>query len=148
MRKQIMWAIAAALLLAADAKNDEAVNKDLKLLEGTWKLASMEVEGTKLPDEQFKDAKLVCTGTDFTFTDGSGTPHKGTFKIDPTKKPKTIDITFTDGPNKGETMLGIYEVNADTYTICAKPMTKERPTEFSAKQGSGCVLEVLMKQKK
>jgi uncharacterized protein (TIGR03067 family) len=141
-----MWVAAVGLLLAADA-NEDAVKKDLKLFEGTWKIVSMELEGMKLPEDQYKDAKLVCKGSDFTYTDIGGTEYKGTFKIDPSKKPKTLDVTFTDGPNKGEVLVAIYEIDETTYKLCAKPMSKDRPTEFSAKQGSGCVLEILKKQK-
>ena len=147
MRRHLMLIAAAGLILAADAR-DDAVKKDVKLFEGTWKVVSLEMEGMKSPEEQYKDAKLVCKGTDFTFTDPGGTEYKGTFKIDPTAKPKTLDLTFAEGPNKGEVMLGIYELDETTFKFCAKPMTKERPTEFSAKQGSGQVLEILKKEKK
>jgi uncharacterized protein (TIGR03067 family) len=147
MRRQMLLVLTVSLLLAADAA-DDAAKKDLKLFEGTWKITSMEAEGMKLPEDQFKNDKLVCKGNEFTYTDAGGAAHKGTFKIDPTKKPKTMDITFTDGPNKGETMLGIYEISEDTYKLCMKPMSKDRPTEFSSKAGSGQVVEVLKKEKK
>ncbi len=147
MRQQFFLTAVVGLRLAADA-SDDAVKKDIKLFEGTWTVTSMEIEGMKAPEETYKNSKLVCKGEEFSFTDPSGTVYKGKFKIDPSKKPKTIDITFTDGPNKDEVMLGIYELDETTYKLCAKAMTKDRPTEFSAKQGSGQILEVLKKEKK
>ena len=146
MRKHLILALAAGLLLSADA-NDDAVKKDLQLLEGTWKVTSLEADGMQLPEENFKEWKLECKGADFTFTDTNGV-HKGTFKVDPSKKPKTLDVVFTEGGNKGSTLLCLYEVEKDTFKVCVKPNSQERPTEFTGKQGSGQMLEVLKKEKK
>ena len=38
----------------------------------------------------------------------------GTQKLDPSKSPKTLDVTVTEGLNKGAVMLGIYELGGDT----------------------------------
>ena len=73
--------------------------------------------------------------------------YAGTFKVDPSKKPHTIDITFTDGPEKGTTSLGIFEVDGDTYKLCLSQKGPTRPTEFVAKPGTGFVLEVLKREK-
>ena len=77
--------------------------------------------------------KLTIKGNEYTWSPGGG----GTFKIDPTKKLKEIDVTYTEGPEKGTTMLGIYEIDDDTYRPCFKMMGKERPTEFTADAESG-----------
>ena len=69
--------------------------------------------------------------------------YKGTFSIDPSKKPKTIDVKFREGPEKGNTSLGIYELDGDDLKLCLSVTTKERPTEFSAKPKSGHGFEVL-----
>ena len=37
-------------------------------------------------------------------------------KLDPSKKPKAIDITQLSG--KGETIPGIYSIDGDTLKIC------------------------------
>jgi uncharacterized protein (TIGR03067 family) len=67
--------------------------------------------------------------------------------VDVAKKPKTIDITFTEGPEKGKTIVGIYELEGDTYKVCINVNGKERPKEFAAKAGSGHGLEVLKREK-
>ena len=56
---------------------------------------------------------MTLKGKEFTSTVQGNTTH-GTFKIDPTLSPKTIDITFTDGPGKDNTQKGIYELDGDT----------------------------------
>ena len=63
-----------------------------------------------------------------------------TIKIDPAKKPKAIDFTMAGGGEKAVTH-GIYEVSADTFKVCRPTEAgKERPTEFSTKEGSGLAM--------
>jgi uncharacterized protein (TIGR03067 family) len=136
---------AIAFFISADDK--DAVKKEMAKFQGTWTFESIEVEGEKVPADNLKGSKMIIKDDTFTVTAGDGT-HKGTFKIDPTKKLKEIDVTFTEGPEKGTTMLGIYEIEDDTYRPCFKMTGKERPTEFTGKKGSGQGLEVLKKEKK
>jgi uncharacterized protein (TIGR03067 family) len=67
-------------------------------------------------------------------------------KIDPSKKPKHSDATFTEGELTAKT-LGIYEVDGDNMKICYGLPGKDRPTEFSSKPGSGQVLIVYKRDK-
>ena len=87
-------------------------------------------------------------GDKFTVSEENNASFSGTFKVDPTKKPKTIDVTFTDGPEKGKIALGIYELEGDTYKVITDPAGKSRPAEFAIKPGSGYVLQVLKREKK
>jgi uncharacterized protein (TIGR03067 family) len=132
--------------IAADASKD-AVRKELAKFEGTWRFVSVEVEGAKLPEEQVKKSgKMVIRGNQFAVPAGGAT-YRGTFKVDVSSKPKRIDATFTDGPDKGKTFLGIYELEGDTYKVCLGMPGKPRPKAFVAKAGSGHVLEVLKREK-
>jgi uncharacterized protein (TIGR03067 family) len=149
---RVLWAaaliVAAGAGLAADDAKEAAVRKELPKFEGAWRVTSLEVDGTKLPEDQVKQmaARLVIHGDQFTFHEGAN-PTKGTFKVDPTTKPKQIDITFSDGPQKGQTIKGIYELEGDTYTVCIDIAGKGRPTALAAKAGSGHGLEVLKREK-
>src|SRR5260370_23015281 len=105
------------------------------------------MEKMKFPEEALKHTRLKIEGEKFTVSD-ENVSQGGTFKVDATKKPKTIDVTFTDGPEKGKTSLGIYELDGDTYKICVDPEGKSRPTEFAIKPDSGHILEVLKREKK
>ncbi len=124
----------------------KAVQDELKRFEATWKYVSIEVEGDKVPAEKFEDDRLVLKGKQSTATVQGNTVH-GTFKIDPTAKPKTIDITITDGSGKDSSLQGIYEFDGDTQKICWAKPGKPRPTEFEAKANSGRMLQVLEKVK-
>src|SRR5258707_13029572 len=103
MRRQFLMVLAAGVLLAAD-KDD--TKKELDKFQGSWKFESIEVEGMKMPADALKDVRLVLKGDHFSMKEGT-TPATGTFKVDVSKKPKTIDISFEEGPDKGQKLLGI-----------------------------------------
>jgi uncharacterized protein (TIGR03067 family) len=124
---------------------DDDAKKEYERFTGTWKFASVEVEGKKLPPEAVKGT-LVIKGDKWSMKEGEAA-HAGTYKVDLSKKPKQIDITFTEGPDKGKMMKGIYTLEGDTYTICLAMEGKDRPTEFASKPGSGHVLEILKREK-
>ena len=68
-------------------------------------MVSGEKDGKSLPEQTIKTAKLVIKGDQHDFRIGDET-FKGTLKVDPSKKPKTIDATDTEGPFKGKTLYG------------------------------------------
>jgi len=51
------------------------------------------------------------------------------------------------GPDKGKTLLGIYELSDDAYKVCFAAPGKDRPTEFNSKEGSGNRLIVMKREK-
>jgi uncharacterized protein (TIGR03067 family) len=133
-------------LAAVAAGADEASDKDYKAFEGEWRFVSIQADGNDLPAETFKTSRLICKGRDFTAINPDGT-SRGTFSLDATKSPKTIEITVTEGPEKGEKFVGIYELKGDTYKLCGSFKSKERPRAFESKPGSGQVFEVLERHK-
>ena len=132
-------ALTAVMLVAADAK-DDAFKKDMEALQGKWQLVSMQRDGEAV--DVSKDASRVITGDKYELTLRPGLSIEGTYKIDPTAKPKKMETTATSGPYKDQELLGIYELSGDTLKICYAPPGKERPTEFKTKEGTGCILTV------
>src|SRR5262249_49743687 len=107
---------AAGSFLSAKAPIRDAVQQELARFDGTWEFVSIEVEGNAVPnDELQKSGYLVIKDGKFTFKDGD--VQAGTFKVLPKFKPKQVDVTFTEGPEKGKTYLGIYELEGDTYKV-------------------------------
>jgi internalin A len=140
MRKQALFVcLMTGLLLGADDPKTDPVKKELAKLQGAWTVVSAELNGK--PDASRKGAHVVFAGDTFTRTSPAQSA-KGTLKLDPAAKPATIDITFTDGPDKGKSLFGIYTLEGDTFKICSSP----RPTEFSSKAGSQLLL-VLQRDK-
>jgi uncharacterized protein (TIGR03067 family) len=67
------------------------------------------------------------------------------FKLDPAKKPKTIDMTAEKA--KQEQVLGIYELKDDDLKLCFAKGGGERPTEFISKAGTNQTVIVLKRVK-
>jgi uncharacterized protein (TIGR03067 family) len=146
MRKSALLLVAAALSLAADEVKKEPLDKEYARFEGTWRVVSLEIGGMKMPEQTLKDARLIIRGKEFTMKEKIAT-YRGTLSIDAGKKPKTIDMKFTEGPEKGNTSYGIYELDGDNFKLCLTITGKNRPTEFAAKPKSGHGLEVLKREK-
>jgi uncharacterized protein (TIGR03067 family) len=135
-------------LLAGGAR-DEALKKERKRFEGTWRVVSLEVDGNKAAEKDARKITVVnaADGKWAIEVDGK-VVMRGTSVIDPAKKPKAVDLTVTEGEDKGKTARGIYEFSGDSRTVCLAPAGKKRPTEFAAPPGSGHVLAVLKRVKK
>lgn len=141
-------AMAVMGVFAADDANDDAIKKDRKRIEGTWKIVSIVVNGNSSTDDSGK--MIVVNGADgsWNLTVDGQEIVQGTTMIDPSKKPKTIDITPTTGDDKGKIYQGIYEVADDTRKLCFAPTGKPRPTEFTSVSGSDHVLVMFERVKK
>src|SRR5687767_13576634 len=80
----------------ADDKAD--LEKEVKKFQGTWTIESSETGGMKLPADQLKAFRVTFDGDKHTVKNGDQVIQIGTQKLDPSKSPKTIDVTMTDGP--------------------------------------------------
>jgi len=149
---RFMLLIPAALLLVAANAVDELDGKDLKKLEGTWVMVSGERDGGKIAEEHVKKNKITWKGKDIVLE----SPHqtKETIKatltrLDPTKKPAEMEWTRATGPEAGKVMFAIYEfIDDDNYRVCFALPGKDRPKEFSSKEGSGHFVHVWQRAKK
>jgi uncharacterized protein (TIGR03067 family) len=115
----------------------------LKKVAGTWRLSSREKDGKKLPEDQVKSTTLIVTGNKYAIRVDGKTVEEGTVRIDPSQKPKAIDLHPTNP--EGKVQLGIYEIaEGGRFRICfTHPGSGEtRPSEFSTTKGTGHVLEV------
>lgn len=134
MKKFVVLALAAGLLVGADKSNDNA-QKDLKKLQGDWKLVSIEVNGQQVPQEQFQGARVTFKGNKIINKFGERT-NEGTISLDPSKKPKQYDGTGKDQAGKETKSRGIYEIEGDALKFCFTRGGGERPTKFSTKGGT------------
>jgi uncharacterized protein (TIGR03067 family) len=60
--------------------------------------------------------------------------------IDPSKKPKTVDIEYLGGVFKGQKQYGIYKVEGDRWTVFSTPpggKPEDRPKDFDSKTAKG-----------
>jgi len=124
-----MQALVLSLLIVAGGPTD--AKKELAAMDGKWKPVAMQTGDTKFTKEQMKDMELVIEDGKWLFSIGEK-KDKGTMKIDTKPEVKTMDLVGTDGPNKGKTILCIYELDGDKLKICYALDGTKRPTEFKA----------------
>ncbi len=150
MKTHALLVAAAASLMAGagllTAGGDDAVQKDRKQMAGTWQVISYEKDGNKAPPDQLAKTTFSADGK-FVVEHEGKTVAAGTTVIDPSKTPKHSDAVFKVGDVTSKTK-GIYEVDGDNMKICYALPGKDRPTEFSAKAGSGQVLIVYKRDKR
>jgi uncharacterized protein (TIGR03067 family) len=143
---QLGAVLAVGLLLGAGGQKD-AGQDELKKFQGTWRFQSWERDGKAMPADELKNQTVTFQGDRFTLKQGDKVIQAGTHRLDPTKTPRTVDATVTEGEDKGNTMLGIYEMQGDTMRACFDPSGKKRPTEFKAPSGSGLFTVTIKRDK-
>jgi RNA polymerase sigma factor (sigma-70 family) len=98
------------------ARDSAKAPDDKEKLQGTWVGVEGERAGQKIPAEEIEKFKVVIKGDKFT-VNPDGEKKGATFKLDPTQKPKAIDVMPQDSPDKGKTMAGIYSLEGDTLKL-------------------------------
>jgi RNA polymerase sigma factor (sigma-70 family) len=133
---------------AKDKVADKAPD-DHEAILGTWKVEKAEVEGEEPDDAQagvIKGLKMTFTKEKIVTELPDGTTRESTYKLDPTKKPKAIDINYQGR----EVTQNVYALEGDTLKVCGFIPGKGagRPTEVGSKEGSGTMLITLKRQAK
>jgi uncharacterized protein (TIGR03067 family) len=104
-------------------------------------------DGQPMPENLRTQMKRFCKGDETSVTMGGQVFFKAKITLDPTKKPKTIDYTMTEGVNKGKQQLGIYELDGDTLKSCFAAPGAERPTDFTGKEGEHRTVSIWKRSK-
>lgn len=121
----------------------ERLKREEEKLAGAWRVTGVHVNGMILPSRQVPDLKLTFKDGQFTARLGKEKPQEGSYKLDPSKKPKTIDLERTLGPDKGKKQVGIYELTGHTLRICACEAGNDRPTDFDTNDKPGYTVLIL-----
>ena len=126
-------------LAAADDTKEVAIQKDLKSITGNWTPTSRETDGEKTAADAFKGVtvKVAADGTATVSKDGKVVRKVKWVNMDPTLKTKAVDVEVIEGDDKGKTLLAIYRVEGDQFTVCVANAGKDRPTAFSTATDSG-----------
>jgi RNA polymerase sigma-70 factor (ECF subfamily) len=114
----------------------KAVKKEMARLQGTWVMAAVQWAGEG-PAEQdvTSDARrlLLITGNKCVEGQVSGKKGEWFLRIDPTTKPKHLDMGKSAKFKAGETTYGIYELKGDNLKILwGGKRPKERPKAMKA----------------
>lgn len=114
----------------------------LRAIEGIWRFLTLEIEGNAMPPGTMDQAMLQIHGNRFTMTSPEAV-YEGWCHLDVEASPATIDIHFTDGPEKGNSSFGIYELVSEDLKICLGFTGIPRPNAFATAPGTGLALETL-----
>ena len=126
-----------SLMLAGAQATQTPVPKGLESLQGTWSV--MSVNGEAAPAGM--DFTLTVTGDKYVSIQNGAVDERGTLKVDPTKKPMTIDFIITEGQDQGKTQLGLVEVTGDTVRFhLGGPGEGTRPADFTPGPGTGLIV--------
>jgi uncharacterized protein (TIGR03067 family) len=126
------WIFVVMIFLLAQTAVAQTTDK---AIQGKWLASEAELAGQKYPDNIVKSMTLVIKDNTYLVTVGQA-PDRGTLTVAPSAKPKTMDISGTEGPNKGKTILAIYEQTGDMLRICYDLSGKTRPAAFKTEAGS------------
>lgn len=117
--------LVAGLIVSVGPGADDDRKNEMQKLEGTWKIVSIEMAGKKVdPGKGAPEQAVIKDGKATFFTGGKEIP---TFKdlkleLDPTKKPKSLDLVR----GEKESLPCIYEVTADELKVAMPLVPKER----------------------
>ena len=137
MRSLSLVALVAFATFARPA--DDAAKAESKKFQGTWQLVSAVSDGKKTDKATVAKIRVVIAGDKHTvYFDGKAIAKEIPFVLDPSKKPKEVTDTLPDGKQ----IKGIYELDGDRLKSCVAPVGRDRPKEFSGKEGTGHTLRV------
>ena len=136
--RSILPCVVVILMAAATPAQD--AKKELDKLQGEWTMASLETRGKKAQDEAVKGFKLTIKGNEWNVQRANGKGNMATFKIDPSKNPKTLDLIFKLG-EKEMVSRGIYKLEVDTLTLCrVTEKDTARPKDFKTTAEEGILV--------
>jgi uncharacterized protein (TIGR03067 family) len=145
MKKTAIAILLIAGLVVAEARSKETLSKnDLAKLQGSWRVVAGESKGKPKPEDAVKDLKWIVKGNMITLKGDEGKNFELRFKINATKKPKTIDVI---NPERKETVQGIYQLDKDTWKLCVGVPGEKRPADFKTREDLNTALFVLEREK-
>lgn len=138
---------------------------DEEKLQGAWQLITSTEDGKDVPRDLVKQVQIKFHRGKMTFTpplefhetlvEGEKDKHgkfklgegdfEMTFHLDPTTKPKSIDLVLPEDIGKRLVIKGIYSLEDDRLSVCAR--LGDRPTDLTCQTGSKRVLYVMERKK-
>jgi uncharacterized protein (TIGR03067 family) len=148
--RRIVRLLAGVLLvlpsLASDSPRgyDDGVMEE-DSIEGTWQWTDDELDGRKV-ESNLQEVLTFRSGT-YSSNYSDGDTFRGSYRLEPTRKPPHLDEVPSNGPYRGQTVKYIYQRDRDTLRIAfmAAEDDRRRPQGFNDK---GVYVETYKRVKK
>jgi len=111
---------------------------DFQQLQGSWRQIDHEADGIAGASDNYhrNDVITLINGDRFTVrSQSAGVLLHGRFEIDPTQAPKWITWFDAIGPDAGQALPAIYELDGDYFRFVATDSGQPRPVEFRTDAG-------------
>lgn len=145
----ILLTLAVALTALEDPKPTGVDRTSIAKFQGRWALHKSEHGGKTLPAKEVAAVSLEVAGVQMIVRENGETKEESALTLLEAKgKPATLDTKITSGPDKDKMVRGIWKLEGDLLTICVAEPGKNRPEQFSGKEGTGHTLLVFERQKK
>jgi uncharacterized protein (TIGR03067 family) len=147
MRTRMIGLTSLGVILLAAGAFAGAPADDKKSIQGTWSIVYGFFEGKRMPAEEIKYVELVISAEKILGRQkgkDEGNDNEWSFKLDPSKKPKNIDLvikTFKVKPGGQavelltQKMIGIYELMDNELRIALSkgiPLKKDPKEQIEA----------------
>jgi uncharacterized protein (TIGR03067 family) len=157
MRVRLLVAFWAGLL-PLNVWAQEDAKREQEKLQGTWRFQKLEIPDGGPRKYLEEHGRMTISGNKATIAvmekDQNMKLAELTFRLDPTRTPKALDLTwdFAYVPPgdktaeaewkkvKGKTIPAIYSFDGDTLRVFVGEDQKERPKEFPTKEGEGVII--------
>lgn len=133
--------------LADDPPKTPSVKDELQLLQGTWQVSEWDEAGKALTDREKKDRTVFFGGNIFIFRKGEKVVQAGTIQLDPSKTPRTMNLSVKEGEGKDGVLLAIYSLDNNTLKLCFDPAGQTRPGKFKPDAKDALTVASLQKPK-
>ena len=102
MRRTISLFVLLVTPLLVGADTDDDVRKELKALQGSWKITSAESDGKPLAKEAIPEFTFIIGADGKSTGKTANTEYSSKITIDPKKDPKSIEHEHLSGDQKGK----------------------------------------------
>jgi uncharacterized protein (TIGR03067 family) len=125
-----------AWCMLATQEKDLRQKRELERWQGTWRAVAGERDGQLRP-KAFLEALRIVVENDVMTIQAGKRSQKLRLVLDPTVRPKAVDLIHLDGKEQGEVWLGIYQLEPQRLKLCVSPPGTPRPDDFVTRPGSG-----------
>jgi len=114
---------------------DQASRSDLQQMQGKWVPVEIIANGKTLEADVLNAIKVTINENTYKTERPNGL-DEGTFKLDESTSPKTMNLTS----DSGNDVPAIYEISGDTFKACYAVGSASKPTEFKSTEDSNHIL--------